>query len=102
MELISDDHMPYEQCALLSASVTTSNGDGVISDGFGLVRVRSLEGRAFALEITEEISGLTVTAVLDAWRPPRARSGLQRDDLAGAIERASKEQGIPVPFPQPI
>ena len=96
----SDDALPYEQCGL-AAMVNTSNADGLITDGFGPVRIRSLEGRAFAIEITEELSGLTITAVIDYARPARARVDLQRDDLIAAIERASKEQGMPAPLVGP-
>ena len=94
------DGMPYEHGAL-TALVLTSNQDGVVSDGFGVVRVRALEGRAFALEITEELSGLTIVAQLDCFRGARARVKLQRDALIAAIQAASKEDGLPVPFPQP-
>ena len=96
----SDDALPYEQCSLF-AMVNTSNADGLINDGWGSVRIRSLEGRAFAIEITEELSGLTITAVIDYARPVRAHVDLQRDVLTAAIERASKEQGIPVPLVGP-
>jgi hypothetical protein len=73
VRVMDDDAMPYEQCDL-PAMVNTSNGDGLISEGFGPVRIRSLEGRGFAIEITEELSGLTITAVMDYGRPAKARA----------------------------
>jgi hypothetical protein len=94
------DELPYEH-ADLTALVTTSNCDGVVSEGFGSVRVYAGEGRSFAIEVTEALSGLTVTAVLDFARPKRARSHLQADALRAAIESAAGEDGLPVPSPQP-
>ena len=94
------DPLPYEH-ATISAMVTTSNADGPVSQGFGDLKVRALEGRAFAIEITEDLSGLTITAVLDFGRPKRARVDLQADELRDAVTAASKDQGMPNPFPVP-
>jgi hypothetical protein len=94
------DALPYEH-GDLNAMVLTSNRDGVISDGFGSVKIRALEGRAFAIEITEDLSGLTVVAQLDWGRPKRARVRLQRDELCEAVKAASAEDGLPTPFPEP-
>lgn len=56
--------LPYTH-ASQPAMVNTANSDGIIREGFGTVRVRAMEGRAVAIEITEELSGLTTVAVLD-------------------------------------
>jgi len=94
------DSLPYEH-AKLSAMVSTANRDGIVSEGFGDVRIRAMAGRSFAIEITEDLSGLTVVAVVDWGRPKRARVNLQADVLCDAIRTASKEDGVPTPFPEP-
>jgi hypothetical protein len=92
--------LPYEHCDLL-AMVITANRDGVIMDGFGSVRVRALQGRTIAIEITEDLSGMTIVAQLDWGRPKRARVDLQADAIVEAIRSASREDGLPTPFPEP-
>jgi hypothetical protein len=99
--MTDDSSLPYERAWLMSASVTAAARGGIVSDGFGTVVIRALEGRSLAVEVTEELSGLTVVAVLDLGRPRRARANLQADALCDAVRAASREDGLPVPFPWP-
>ncbi|SRR6266567_2583290 len=100
MTINDTGNLPYEHCDL-TAMVNTANRDGILSAGFGSVRIRAMEGRAVAIEITEDLSGLTVVAVLDFGRPKRARVNLDADAICDAIKAASREDGMPVPFPEP-
>lgn len=94
-----EDAMPCEHASIPVASVNTANRDGIVSEGFGYVRIRAMDGRAVAIEIEEALSGLTTVAVLDWGRPKRARTGLEADHICEAIQAASREDGIPVTMP---
>ncbi|MDP3969108.1 MAG: hypothetical protein Q8Q02_12595 [Nocardioides sp.] len=92
--------LPYEHGSIL-AEVAVANRDGIVSDGFGEVRVRAGEGKSVLIEVTDDLTGYTMVATLDAYRPIRARVNLRSTALCEAVYSAARENGTPTPFPTP-
>lgn len=95
------DQLPYGHGEWTVATVNVADRDGRTIEDFGTVRVRAMEGRAVAIEITGDLSGVTLVAVLDEGRGRRARVDLQTREVCEAIDAAARVDGLPVPLPFP-
>lgn len=98
----SPDELPYSHGEFhVSVNVSVGRGEDVEAWGsFGVVRVWAMEGRAVGIEIEDELRGFRVVAILDEYRPRRARVDLQTVAFRHAIEEASRVDGLPTPFPE--
>jgi hypothetical protein len=96
------DLMPGEHLEL-TVPISGKAGDQVI-DGFGSLRIRAMEGRGLIIEISEDLSGVTLAAQIDPTAGRRTRvHNLSAPMITRAIEDASTEDG-PEPWvmPQPV
>ncbi|HEV7655843.1 MAG TPA: hypothetical protein VGP36_14080 [Mycobacteriales bacterium] len=96
------DQLPYEHGEWLVATVNIADREGRTTEDFGAVRIRAMEGRAVAIEITGDLSGTTVVAVLDEGRGRRSRVHLQTRSVCAAIDAAAGVDGLPVPVSGPL
>jgi hypothetical protein len=97
---VSNEQLPHQHGEWSVARVNVVDSDGDTIEDFGTVRIWAMEGRAVGIEIEGVVTGTRVVAVLDEGRGRRDRVNLQSVEVREAIEAASRDDGLPVPFPQ--